>query len=90
MDKIISIEFLYRSKSYHALIRTKPFVGGTVHSVTIMNGDLEKLLYGHHAIIEKEGSFESVAEIANKEVAELKQCIINALYKLKGTAKLEQ
>src|ERR1700750_675556 len=79
MDKIVSIEFFYRSKMYYALVRTKPHEGGQMHSITVMNGDLERLLYGHHVIIEKEGSFFSAAETTNKEITELKQCIINAL-----------
>ena len=82
MDKIISLEFLYRSKMFYALVRTKPYEVGLMHTITVMNGDLERLLYGHHVIIEREGQFQSVTDTANKEIVELKQCIINALYQL--------
>jgi hypothetical protein len=82
MDKITSLEFSYKSKMYYALVRTKPHERGKMHSITIMNGDLERLLYGHHVIIEKEGLFVSVSETTNKEIIELKQCIINALSRL--------
>ena len=82
MDKIISLEFTYRSKSYYALIRTKEHKGEKFHSVTIMNGDLERKLYGYHTIIEKDGVFQSDEEIIDKEIAELKQSITGAFYRL--------
>jgi hypothetical protein len=82
MDKIISLEFFYRSKMYYALVRTKPHEEGKMHSITVMNGDLERLLYGHHVIIEKRGRFLSVSDTTDKEITELKQCIINALFQL--------
>jgi len=79
MDKIISLEFIYRSRKYYALIRTKEDAEERLHSITIMNGDLERLLYGNHIIREKDGCFQSVLPVANKQIGELKQAIINAL-----------
>jgi len=66
MDKIISLEFKYRSKKYYALIRTKEDNEMRLHNITIMNGDLERLLYGNHIIVEKEGCFQSALPIADK------------------------
>jgi len=79
MDKIISLEFTYRSRMYYALIRTKEDGETRLHSITVMNGDLERLLYGNHIIMEKEGCFQSALPIANRQIGELKQSIINAL-----------
>jgi len=79
MDNMISLEFKYRSRKYYALIRSKEDDQMRVHSVTIMNGDLERLLYGNHIILEKEGCFHSALPIASKQLGELKQSIINAL-----------
>ena len=79
MDKIISLEFKYRSKMYYALIRTKEDNQMRLHSITIMNGDLERLLYGNHLIVEKEGCFQSALPVTNKQIGELKQSIINSL-----------
>ena len=79
MDKIISLEFIYRSKPYYALIRTKEHKGEKFHHVTIMNGDLERKLYGHHVITEKDGIFQSTEEIPDKDIAELKQSVTEAL-----------
>jgi hypothetical protein len=79
MDNIISLEFIYKSKKYYALVRTK-MIGQEKHNIiTVMNGDLETLLYGHHILVEDDGILRS-SEITNKEVAELKQCSTNALH----------
>lgn len=64
---------------YFALIRTKEDGETKLHSVTVMNGDLERLLYGNHVIMEKEGCFQSAMPILNRQIGELKQSIINAL-----------
>jgi hypothetical protein len=90
MDKIISLEFRYRSRMYYALIRTKEDGDKRLHSITIMNGDLEQLLYGNHIIMEKDGCFQSVLPIVNKQIGELKQSIINALCKyVQATSRRE-
>ena len=48
-----------------------------------MNGDLERQLYSHHVIIEKEDVFQPVSEIEDERIAELGQRIIDALFKHK-------
>jgi len=79
MDNIISLEFIYHSRMYYALIRTKEDGDIRLHSITIMNGDLERLLYGNHIIVEKEGCFQSALPVMKKQIGDLKQSIINAL-----------
>jgi hypothetical protein len=75
---------------YYALIRTKEDGDKRLHSITIMNGDLEQLLYGNHIIMEKDGCFQSVLPIVNKQISELKQSIINALCKhVQATSRRE-
>ena len=90
MDNIISLEFKYHSKMYYALIRTKEDNEMRLHSVTIMNGDLERLLYGNHIIVEKEGCFQSALPITNKQIGELKQSIINSLCRFMQTSPRPQ
>lgn len=70
---------------YYALIRTKEDGEMRLHSVTVMNGDLERLLYGNHIIVEKEGCFKSALPISNKQIGELKQSIINSLCRFMQT-----
>jgi len=79
MDKMLSLEFTYRSKTYHALIRTKINEHRLAYYVTIMDGELERLLYGNHILIDDGGLLRSEPEILDRELAELKQCITEAL-----------
>ena len=66
---------------YYALIRTKEDGEMRLHSVTVMNGELERLLYGNHIIVEKDGCFQSALPLMNKQIGDLKQSIINSLCK---------
>jgi hypothetical protein len=79
MEKIISLAFIYKSKVYYALIRTKKCEDKTGYYITIMNGDLEMMLYGNHIILETEGKLEPEQKIISTEVAHLKHCITEAL-----------
>src|SRR5688572_37556 len=87
--EIMSLEFSYRSKTYYALIRTKIVQQEKQYHITVMNGELERLLYGHHIVSPRGNNFLHVAneEIAGPEVTELKQCIIEALWKYLGIGK---
>jgi hypothetical protein len=79
MDKMISLEFTYRSKTYYALIRTKMNEKKISYVVTVMNGELERLLYGHHKIVDENGVLLSDRDISDGRVMELKECITRAL-----------
>ncbi|TMI73635.1 MAG: hypothetical protein E6H09_06120 [Bacteroidetes bacterium] len=79
MDKMISLEFTYRSKTYYALIRTKINEKKISYVVTVMNGELERLLYGHHKIVDENGVLLSDRDISDGRVMELKECITRAL-----------
>jgi hypothetical protein len=50
MIKIISIPFCYKNKEYYSLIRFFYKKEHTDLAVTIMNGELEKILSGHNII----------------------------------------
>ena len=76
---MLSLEFTYRSKTYHALIRTKMDEQRLAYYVTIMNGELERLLYGNHVLVNENGKLRSEPEILDQHIAELKQCIAEAL-----------
>ena len=76
---MISLEFTYRSQTYYALIRTKLNEQRLAYYVTIMNGELERMLYGNHILIDEAGELRSDPEILDQEIAELKQCVTDAL-----------
>jgi hypothetical protein len=58
LESMITLTFDYQQTSYLAIVREKYFAYGKEYHVTIMNGELEKLLYGDHIIPEKDGSIE--------------------------------
>jgi hypothetical protein len=84
--EMISLEFIYRSTTYYALIRTKIVQQEKQYHITIMNGELERLLYGHHII--SPGGKDHLKVIKDNlptpEIMELKGCIIDALWKHLG------
>ena len=80
MDKTISLEFAYKSKIYYAYIHIKIDKQEKHYHITIMNGGLEKALYGNHIIIEEGSTFQSVMNVSKTDVGKLRQCIAVALY----------
>ncbi len=80
MDNIMSIEFLYKKRTFYALVRPKTRDGQTAYHVTIMNGELERLLFGQHILVDEKSFVRSQQEILNSEVAELRRCVATALW----------
>lgn len=76
--KMLPIKFDYRGIGYEALIRVKEKETRTEYHVTVMNGDLEKMLYGHHVITEVNGRLQP-GDVADAEIARLKNSITEAL-----------
>ncbi len=75
-DRMISVGFTYPTKQHYALIRIQSVGNKKQYRITIMNGDLEKLLYGHHMIKEENGVLqEDDNEITDPEIAALKRSI---------------
>lgn len=74
-----SIEFIYKGKTYYALIRTTVFEIHCHHYTTIMNGKLEALFYGHHLFIEQKGDIKPMSHTNDAEINELKKCIREAM-----------
>jgi hypothetical protein len=81
MDKMLSLEFMYKSKTYYALVRTKLIGQEKQYYITVMNGELEMLLYGNHVILEDGDGLRSATDIQQPEVLQLKNCITDALCK---------
>jgi hypothetical protein len=78
MQKFITLAFRFCEKLYDSVILVKKYADRTVYQVTVMNGELEKLLYGNHHIYEKNGVLE-VEPCDNKEQQLLKTRIAEAL-----------
>ena len=83
MDRLITVGFEFCEKIYQSIIRVKVKKGFNEYKITIMNGDLEKLLYGNHVIKEINGFLQiEIIEHTSQELLKLK--IGEALSKLIG------
>ncbi|MBS1563402.1 MAG: hypothetical protein JST39_03390 [Bacteroidetes bacterium] len=75
---LLPLKFEYRGTGYETLLRIKEKDNVTEYHITVMNGELEKMLYGHHVLVLENGSLQcGVAPDA--ETALLKNSIAEAL-----------
>ena len=67
MEKLLTIEFEFLEQFYFSLIRVKQKNGLNEYQVTVMNGELEKLLYGNHIIQVEDGHLQVEFSENNKQ-----------------------
>ncbi|MGZ8550555.1 MAG: hypothetical protein ACXWV2_07830 [Chitinophagaceae bacterium] len=83
MAKYLIIGFEYCEKLYKAIAHCKTSRICKEYRITVMNGDLEKLLYGNHTIQEINSTLQ--VELSDNNVQDvLKVSIASALGKLLG------
>ena len=73
--KMIAVPFQFRSKDYCSLVRLKRIQGCTEFHVTVMNGDLERALYGNHIYKYENGVLQAHSQIEDRQLAELQEQI---------------
>jgi hypothetical protein len=78
MSQIISIEFEYRQTTYFALVRIKEKETGIEYHITVMNGPLERKLYGNHIFKEADGQL-LIDPVKEPEIGQLRSAIGIAL-----------
>jgi len=76
--KMLPIKFEYHGTGYEALVRIKAKETKTEYYITIMNGELEKMLYGHHVFIDENDKLQT-GIVPDPETAYLKSKIAEAL-----------
>lgn len=82
---MFSISFNYRESTYEALIRVIKEKGDRrEYRITVMNGELEVLLFGHHMLVEENGQLNSLTKGLSDEAAELKTIIAEAFSAFKA------
>jgi hypothetical protein len=69
--KMIAVPFQYLNKDYCSLVRLKRKEGATEFHVTVMNGDLERALYGYHVYRYENGVLQASAQVENQSLSEL-------------------
>jgi hypothetical protein len=77
--EFLSVEFVFDGATYHSLIRKKKKINCIEYHITVMNGKLEKLLYGNHVIKQVNGILVSDCASDDKKLVQLKQIITRAL-----------
>lgn len=55
METMFSLEFKFQGKSHGAIISVKQIKGITSYNITVMNGDLERLLFGNNVLVRENG-----------------------------------
>jgi hypothetical protein len=78
MSRFLILGFEYNNATDYCLVRYKANGDCNEYVITVMNGELEKLLFGNHIIREKEGCLQ-VEQTENGEQNNLKEQIAKAL-----------
>ena len=81
MSMIISLGFDFKEEFHYVLITVKELKESIQYRITVMNGELEQLLYGCNVVNEVNGELELDDCNGNKEKWLLKKQIIEALSK---------
>jgi hypothetical protein len=79
--EFLSVEFEFEGTHYNSLVRKKKLNNSFEYHVTIMDGELEKMLYGNHIIRQVNGTLLDECDSADKKVVDLKRTVTKALQK---------
>lgn|SRR5690606_18304316 len=77
--EFLSVEFEFEGAKYYSLVRKKKLNSNIEYHVTIMDGKLEKMLYGNHIFRQVNNMLVSDKVSTDKKVGELKSTVIKAL-----------
>ena len=79
---MMTIAFTYKNQEYKALVDEKKSASCKQFRITIMNGELETLLYGHNVILYKNNSFQENGLVSDDQanlLASLKAALIDLM-----------
>jgi hypothetical protein len=79
MNKLVALPITYNGTEYYSLVSFIKRDNCMQLRVTIMNGDLERLLYGNNVFEYSDGRLIADLDSCKREVATLKRTIANAL-----------
>jgi hypothetical protein len=88
MIGLLSVGFEFRNSPYSFLARVKEKENFTEYHITVMNGELEKLLYGNHILISINGEMQIDSSFKDDEQSKLKLQIARALGRYLDSRKL--
>ncbi len=79
IGQILSLKFEFNGEDYYALLRVKQKESWIEYHVTVMRGELEKILYGSHVLIETNGKVQVDDSVNETQEGRLRNQIIKAL-----------
>ena len=80
-SEFLSVSFQFEGTEQHALIRKKRKTGHNEYYITVMNGKLEKLLFGNHILKEINGVLQTDPVVPADKQSQLKLAIAGELKK---------
>ena len=91
MSRILTVGFEFHDIFYYSLVNVKEIEGETQYKITVMNGDLEKMLLRNNIIKEKNGYlYIEISEDKNHDELKLKIAeALSAFLKLPLQKKLK-
>lgn len=90
MSEMISIEFSYRNKIYQALVRCTRIDGVMQVRVTVMDGEIEKVISGHHIFLVNNGNVTPAKDCPDSHIKEIQTGIISHLQQSRDFSQLYQ
>lgn len=79
MTDMLIFGFHYKQKFYQAIANIWKKSTNGLYRITVMNGDLERLLFGKNIVSIKEGKFLMDEPEVNAEVIQLQQALVIGL-----------
>ncbi|MGN6418330.1 MAG: hypothetical protein ACTHMC_12610 [Pseudobacter sp.] len=81
MSDMLVFGFHYKERFYKAIANLWKKSTNGIYRITVMNGDLERLLFGNNIVSLKEGRFLATAgtNVADMEIKQLQEALVIAL-----------
>ncbi|QEC40175.1 hypothetical protein [Pseudobacter ginsenosidimutans] len=79
MTDMLVFGFHYKQRFYKAIANIWKKSTNGLYRITVMNGDLEKLLFGNNILSLKDGRFLMEESIGDLEVRQLQQALVLGL-----------
>lgn len=86
MSDMLVFGFHYKERFYKAIANLWKKSTNGLYRITVMNGDLERLLFGNNIVELKEGRFLATAgaNVADMEIKQLQEALVIALNDHRG------
>lgn len=79
MSDMLVFGFHYKERFYKAIANLWKKSTNGLYRITVMNGDLERLLFGNNIVSLKEGKFMTAEAAADTEIKQLQEALVIAL-----------